>query len=306
MPTTRKLRIRHAGGSTTLEVPHPGTAGDVAILIASTTSITPEEQAWKGGFPPKPLKLQTTDALPSDIDLIHVSKGEPSIVDTTSPLPLNDDDKIVDEPNMTDPDGFVVRRVMDADNSCLFNSIGYVLEHSRSLQSQKYRRLVADAVLQDPITYNEAFLGKPMDEYAEWISKSQTWGGQIELSILSRLLKTEIASFDVIRNRHDVYGTEHNFKRRIMVIYDGIHYDALAFCFDPSLPEDMDVTQFSPKDIIVMERARQLCEQQHRSRKFTDTSSFTLRCLVCQEGLKGQAEAQEHAQQTGHQNFAEY
>lgn len=306
MASMRKLRVRHAGGSTTLEIPQPSVAGDVATLIASSTSIPAVEQAWKGGFPPKPIKLQSTDSLPSDIDLLHVAKGEPSVEGFTSAVVGDDHSKIIDEPNMTDPDGFVVRRVMDADNSCLFNSIGYVLEQSRSLQPHNYRKLVAESVLNDPITYNEAFLGKPVDEYASWILKSTSWGGQIELSILSQLLKTEIAAFDVIRNRHDLYGSEHSFKRRILVIYDGIHYDALAFSFDPSLPEDMDVTQFSPRDIIAMDHARQLCEQQHRARKFTDTSNFTIRCLVCQQGLTGQAAAQEHAQQTGHQNFSEY
>eukprot|EP00980_Cylindrotheca_fusiformis_P029689 scaffold23708_cov152-Cylindrotheca_fusiformis.AAC.6 len=257
---------------------------------------------------------------------MHVAKGEPSITHssttTATTMPAGGagastistpfetttiDESTIAEPNMTDPDGFVIRRVMDADNSCLFNSIGYVLEQTRSSQQPRiYRAMVANAVLQDPITYNEAFLGRPTDEYAAWIQKPTSWGGQIELSILSQLLKTEIAAFDVIRNRHDLYGSEANFKRRVLVIYDGIHYDALAFSFDPSLPEDMDVTQFSPKDIMVMEHARQLCEQQHRSKRFTDTSNFTLRCLVCQEGLQGQTAAQTHAQQTGHQNFSEY
>lgn len=301
--TTRKLRIRHAGGSTTLEIPVGSICSEVAKLISSAISIPTDEQAWKGGFPPKALKVQYDDVLPSDIDLLHVSKGEASVQGVASSN--IDHDGVIEEPPLTDPEGYVVRRVMDADNSCLFNSVGYAMEKSR-LQPQKYRKLVADAVLEDPITYNEAFLGKPMDEYAEWINKNTSWGGQIELSIFSKLLKTEIAAFDVVRNRFDVYGTEEGFGRRIMVIYDGIHYDALAFCFDPSLPEEMDICQFSPNDHFVMQRAQELCEQQHRSRKFTDVSNFTLRCLICQQGLQGQAAAQEHAQQTGHQNFAEY
>jgi ubiquitin thioesterase OTU1 len=216
-----------------------------------------------------------------------------------------DDEVFIEEPPLTDPEGFVVRRVMDADNSCLFNSIGYAL-HKIRLEPQKYRKLVAEAVLEDPITYNEAFLGKPIDEYSKWITQQTAWGGQIELSIFSKLFKTEIAAFDVVRNRHDVYGTEMSFKRRILVIYDGIHYDALAYCFGPALPEEMDICQFSPNDHAVMQHAQTLCQQQHQSRKFTDVSNFTLRRLICQQGLKGQEEAQQHAQQKGHQNFAEY
>jgi ubiquitin thioesterase OTU1 len=328
--STRKIRIRYAGGSKTIDIQSNATIGDVATVIADCTNILPNEQVWKGGFPPKPLQsLKSTDTMSKDLDLIHVvqNKEESSIVfapstnDTTTTTKTTssstennhnniflDDDLTTtggEPPATVDPDGFVVRRVMDADNSCLFNSIGYCMKRSRT-HSKMLRKIVHDTVLGDPEAYSEAVLEKPTNEYAEWISKETSWGGQIELSILSQALHTEIAAFDVIRNRHDVYGTENNYNRRILVIYDGIHYDALAYCFDPSLPEDMDVTQFHPHDVIVMERAQQLCEQQHNAKAFTDTSNFTLRCLICQQGLKGQQDAQQHAQQTGHTNFAEY
>ena len=40
-------------------------------------------------------------------------------------------------------------------------------------------------------------------------------------------------------------------------------------------------------------------------RRFTDTLSFALRCLVCNAGLRGQQDAQDHAAATGHANFAQ-
>lgn len=40
--------------------------------------------------------------------------------------------------------------------------------------------------------------------------------------------------------------------------------------------------------------------------KYTDISEFTIRCLVCREGLTGVEEAQAHAAKTNHQQFAEY
>ena len=55
-----------------------------------------------------------------------------------------------------------------------------------------------------------------------------------------------------------------------------------------------------------MAQAHALVEEAHRARKFTDTSGFTLRCLVCQAGLVGEAGALEHAKKTGHANFSEY
>jgi ubiquitin thioesterase OTU1 len=49
--------------------------------------------------------------------------------------------------------------------------------------------VVASAILSNPIQYNEAILGRPIDEYIEWILKPNSWGGAIELAILSELLE---------------------------------------------------------------------------------------------------------------------
>jgi hypothetical protein len=52
--------------------------------------------------------------------------------------------------------------------------------------------------------------------------------------------------------------------------------------------------------------AQTLAKAAQARKEFTDTGSFSLRCLVCQRGLKGQAEAVAHATETGHQNFSQY
>ena len=58
--------------------------------------------------------------------------------------------------------GCLHRRVVPADNSCLFNSVGYVCHGDRNLSSAaRLRKLVADAVLADPVQYSDAILGKP-------------------------------------------------------------------------------------------------------------------------------------------------
>ena len=46
--------------------------------------------------------------------------------------------------------------------------------------------------------------------------------------------------------------------------------------------------------------------QAYEARQYTDTTNFTLRCSVCQIGVRGEKEAMEHAQATGHANFSEY
>ena len=44
--------------------------------------------------------------------------------------------------------------------------------------SGELRKLVVNAVSQDPITFNDSFLGKPNEEYCSWIADSERWGGK--------------------------------------------------------------------------------------------------------------------------------
>ena len=48
-----------------------------------------------------------------------------------------------------------------------------------------------------------------------------------------------------------------------------------------------------------------LADQQRAARAFTDAATCALQCLVCGAGLRGNADAEAHAAQTGHQNFAQ-
>lgn len=92
---------------------------------------------------------------------------------------------------------------------------------------------------------------------------------------------------------------------RIFVIYDGIHYDGLALSATSTSAEEKDTTLFSVNDVQAVEKARVLVKDLQAKRKYTDLAGFNLRCLVCQAGLKGEKEAQQHAEQTGHTKFAE-
>ncbi|XP_030510182.1 OVARIAN TUMOR DOMAIN-containing deubiquitinating enzyme 2 isoform X2 [Cannabis sativa] len=134
-------------------------------------------------------------------------------------------------------EGIVVRRVIPSDNSCLFNAVGYVMDHDK-LKAPQLRQVIAATVASDPAKYSEAFLGKPNEEYCAWILDSDKWGGAIELSILAEHYGREIAAYDIQNTRCDLYGQEMRYSERVMLIYDGLHYDALAvtsiFCLLPS------------------------------------------------------------------------
>ncbi|KAK6934453.1 OTU domain, partial [Dillenia turbinata] len=205
--------------------------------------------------------------------------------------------------------GVLIRRVIPSDNSCLFNAVGYVMERDKRKASE-LREVIAATVASDPTKYSEAFLGKSNEEYCAWILNPEKWGGAIELSILAEYYGREIAAYDIKTMRCDLYGQEHNYGERVMLIYDGLHYDALVVSPFNGAPEDFDETIFQvQKDRTIgpiESVALNFVREQQRQRSYTDTANFTLRCGVCHIGVKGQKEAVEHAQATGHVNFQEY
>jgi len=202
-------------------------------------------------------------------------------------------------------DGAVIRRVVNADNHCLFNCVGYTLHnHTRQLFTP-LRALIATTIEKQPDKYTDVFLGKSRSEYQQWITKPETWGGAIECSIYSDLYQTEIACCDIQTLRLDVYGQGKGFKQRVYFMYDGIHYDPMALTFSPDLPEECDITLFAPTDSFVQQHVIQIARDLQAKKKFTDVGNFSLICLVCRKGLKGNAEAVQHAKSTGHANFAE-
>jgi hypothetical protein len=75
----------------------------------------------------------------------------------------------------------VVRRVVDADNSCLFNSVQYCMHRSRDFDPQSLRMLVARTVMENRDgRYTAAYLGKSPGDYAAWIQSDDSWGGEAE------------------------------------------------------------------------------------------------------------------------------
>jgi hypothetical protein len=59
-------------------------------------------------------------------------------------------------------------------------------------------------------------------------------------------------------------GEDQNYIQRIYLLYDGIHYDPVAYTFAKELPEDSDVTIFSPQDSFV---ERNVLALVHQNRK---------------------------------------
>ncbi|GMF30439.1 unnamed protein product [Phytophthora lilii] len=111
------------------------------------------------------------------------------------------------------------------------------------------RQLIKDTILADPETYSEVFLGRPVYEYCAWIMDDQSWGGEIELSILSTYYKVEMVVFDVTSMNRLGYGRDQGFTQRMFLLYDGIHYDLVVEAPSTTASESQDVTLFAINDL---------------------------------------------------------
>ncbi|RYH02921.1 hypothetical protein EON65_47555 [archaeon] len=194
------------------------------------------------------------------------------------------------------------RKIIPADNSCLFNAIGELLEYPRyDKKPSKYREMVADYLDTHRDFYTADMLdGKDIDEYIKWIRNKDKWGGEIEVSILAKLLGVEIAVVDIRTTHTLIYGQDMQYDKRIFLLYDGVHYDALV----RTQGQTTVCSMLSVADQTVCAEATQLAKELQNKKQFVNLASGEMLCGVCMSMFAGEKEAIEHAKVTGHQNFS--
>lgn len=204
---------------------------------------------------------------------------------------------------IADVGGTMLLRIMPDDNSCLFRAISSAVMSDLDAVTE-LRSIVAETIQADPITFNKAVLdNKEPSSYCRWIRSQDSWGGQVELLILSQHFGVEICSIDVQSLRVDRYNE--GAEKRCFVVYSGIHYDTIALSLPGMTPEE-DVKQFeAPIKDELLPKAVELCRKLQEKHYYTDTSGFRLRCNDCGATLVGERGATEHASSTGHYNFGE-
>jgi len=328
------IRLRGPKGISTVQVDLDATIADLQQTIFSATEIPPSLQDLKMGYPPAPLTL--IPSLPASS--LNLKRGEQLIVSAASgemgssrsiqtllpqapQLPPTQDlsDSVsplipasaktpqlpAEAADFVNVDGGVlVLRVVPDDNSCLFSSVAVVFEQDVKA-APRLRQVVADTISNNSILYDDAFLGQPREKYISTILKPSSWGGAIELSIFSSVYKTEISSFDVETGRCDRFG-EGQYDNRCILMYSGIHYDAVSLAPTQNAPLDFHQTVFPVEAHIIFDAAGKLAAKRREKRAYTNTSTFDLRCQVCGKGLKGEKGAREHAKETSHVEFGEY
>jgi ubiquitin thioesterase OTU1 len=118
---------------------------------------------------------------------------------------------------------------------------------------------------------------------------------------MTKYYQVEICVVDIQTGRIDRFGEDCEYSTRVFLLYDGIHFDPLYKETGSTIQ-----TKFSTSDQMTMQQAIEMGHEFRKTRQFTDTSNFKLRCLACQIGLTGQTQAQEHAKTSGHINFGEF
>jgi len=126
---------------------------------------------------------------------------------------------------------FVYRKIIEANDSCLFNSLGYAFLSSKEL-APKLRKFVADTILADQFQFSHAVLGRSPKDYSAWIQTPSSWGGAIEMMILSDYFKSEIVAVDIVNIRYDIFGQGKSYSQRVFLMYSGIHYDLCVKNYD--------------------------------------------------------------------------
>lgn len=324
-----RFRVRGPSGQSTVGLDESATINDLRGQIAEKTGLASFDVKY--GYPDlKPLNLDDfqSDQKISDIGVnlngeqlivaARESAAPPTDAILTQPGPIPQQPAMSQEPEKSADDppeipspehgGTFVLRVMPDDNSCLFRAVGAAVMGDMDTMVE-LRSIIAGSIQSNPAEYTAVVLGKNPDEYCQWIQNEDSWGGAIELKILSEYFNIEICSIDV-QTLH-MFQFNEGAPTRCIVIYSGIHYDVLALC--PSDPPythagpaaQNDTKIFDAADPVVLEKAKDLCRVLQSKHYYTDTSGFLVRCNTCGSTFTGEKGAVKHASQTGHYDFGE-
>lgn len=332
-----KLKIKTGPKAAVLTVESTWKVLDLSVHLAGTPLEGESITSYRYGFPAKTVDASSDQTLndagiKANEQLVAISGslngtntnsksleaqdgGTRSQISNTKPAPdkthaANDktngaNDKIA-HVHITKLDEYVILRNVPDDNSCLFNAILYALTGSFKWPDLDLRHIVAETIRGSPATYDEIVLGRPIDKYCEWIEKSESWGGAIELGILADFLGVRINCFDVELGSRMVFQDETNAPSKfIVLVYSGIHYDCFVTNRHLTEARSNDIGNWTAHELEIVASSSELVLLLQKRNYTTNTTTFRVRCLQCYEVLVGEMGASKHAEATGHFRFGE-
>ena len=247
------------------------------------------------GFPKKIIQGEDLDSL--SLEELSIFDKEYLIIE------LNESNQEENQKDNNQPQDIIdyskysiKRKEIPADNSCLFNAINFAINQNIN-SPEVIREIIIAEIMSNPEEYNSAILGKNPEDYCKWISNKETWGGGIEISILSKFFQVQIAVADIQFITIEYFG---NYDKCIYLLYNNIHYDVFY------KEENGKITGiFNSNDAKVKQEIMDICMQLQNREIYVDTKNFSLKCMQCGFLMKGQNEAVDHSKKTGHINFSE-
>ena len=260
--------------------------------IKLLTGVFPSRQVITYGFP--------TKTIPTDAGSLYLTMEELGIKkrEMFTLTVKQDGDDGFDHPTSTILS--CEKHEIASDNSCLFAAISFLCTGSIN-QAYALRQYCIKVIRENPQKYDDATLGTSNSEYCAWLSDMKHWGGYIEMGILSEYFNVEICVLH-IEQGNIVPINPSNSNRRIFILYDNIHYDAVIFKVFGDPPERHIV---SCDDEKAMQLAKEMMNIIRTAGGFTNVKKDSLQCETCGKVCHGSLEADKHARATGHYNFVQ-
>ena len=252
------------------------------------------------GFPPRTINNKELDQLTlSDLSIfdkesLRIELIDPKLIKSVKSEEKNDKEKN-NNINTIDYSKYSIKKKdIAADNSCLFNAVNFAINQNAD-NPDIIRSIITSEIRANPDEYNSAVLDKEPEEYCKWISNKETWGGGIELSILSKFFQIQIGVVDIQHITIEYFG---NYNKCIYLLYNNIHYDVFY------KEENGKITViFNSNDELVKNEIMDICLELQKHQKYVDSTLFSLECIQCGFFMNGQNEVLEHSKKTGHINF---
>ena len=242
------------------------------------------------GFPPKLISDSSNDT--KTLPELSIGNNECLRVELIDPKCIRaSENEIIDYSKHR-----IKKKSIPADNCCLFNAINYAMNQSIT-EPEVIRSIISMVILDNPTEYNKAVLEKDPEDYCEWIMRGDSWGGGIEIAILSKYFMLNIGVVDIKNLTIEYFGN--NYSNTIYLLYDNVHYDVFYYETD-----DKKITGvFKSDDTKAKDEILEIAAELKRHKQYVDTQNYSIKCMECNFLMKGNDDVIEHSKKTGHTNF---
>ena len=191
------------------------------------------------------------------------------------------------------------RQRIAPDGSCLFSSIDFLTSNGalRPDAPAELREFCAKTILADPVKYSKVYLDKDPLDYAAFIRNPHEYGGEVEILILAQLKQVTICvvsleSLTILTYSPDLYDPL-SPRKRIYILYNGQHYDALI---------SGGTHQFDESDASAMDEAALALAREEKSKRDLELRTRVRKKIRCSCGcvVANTAEFQQHAETVEH------